>query len=240
MARFANLMAQARQAAQTPTEKERIANFEKGLWDYMVQGREQYVAQAGKRAQAPPKVGIPAVAAAKGDLTKVDWPQAADLGKWGKLSGEATERKLEARIAHDGQWLYLQLTEGLDPTKLVPGGQVWDGDDFEAFFALKLKDTYRQICLGPTGKHVELAHGEKSDAWDSGVVVVSDTSANDRWTVRIALPLDKLLPGGLKPGATLYANFYRASPQASDLLAWTPTFANGFQDTSRLGEFTLR
>jgi len=56
----------------------------------------------------------------------------------------------------------------------------------------------------------------------------------------LALPLDKLLPGGLKIGAKFYANFYRASPNATNLLAWTPNFAVGFHETSQLAEFTLK
>mgnify|MGYP006980564298 CR=1 FL=1 len=33
--------------------------------------------------------------------------------------------------------------------------------------------------------------------------------------------------------------FYRASPGARDLLAWSPTFGGGFHNTSRLGELVL-
>lgn len=49
----------------------------------------------------------------------------------------------------------------------------------------------------------------------------------------------RLLPGGTRPGAALFAGLYRASPGASELLAWSPNFAGGFHDTSRLGELVL-
>ena len=241
MAEFAKLMQQARNAAKTPIEKQRLALFEQGQWDYMVEGRRKYLVHAKLRAQPPPRVRVPRLPTDAGPvrLDQIEWSKAADLGKWSTLAGDPTERKLEARVAHDGKYLYVQLAEYLDTAGLKAGGQIWDGDDFELFFALQRKPPYRQLCVGPTGKHVALAHREKSPGWDSGAVVSSDASGRDRWTVRVALPLDKLMPGGLKPGSKFYANFYRASPRASNLLAWTPNFASGFHDTSRLGEFTL-
>ena len=241
MQEFAKLMTQAHEAAQTPIEKERLAMFEKGIWDCMVEGRQKYGAHLKRRAENPPKAQVPRlVVEAGGDPAQVDWAKAANLGPWSTLAGDPTGRTMETRIAHDGKFLYVQMSERLDPKKLVAGGDVWDGDDWEAFFALKRGESAcRQLCVGPTGKHVGIARGENSDDWDSGVVVQSDTSAPDRWTVRLALPLDKLLPGGLKPGATFYANFYRASAGATNLLAWSPNFSNSFKDTSRLGEFTL-
>jgi hypothetical protein len=45
MAEFSALMEQARNAAQTPTEKGRVALFEKGQWDYMVEGRRKHVSK---------------------------------------------------------------------------------------------------------------------------------------------------------------------------------------------------
>jgi hypothetical protein len=48
MAEFAKLMDAARAAARTPIEKARVALFEKGIWDYMVEGRKQHDARAAK------------------------------------------------------------------------------------------------------------------------------------------------------------------------------------------------
>jgi len=94
--------------------------------------------------------------------------------------------------------------------------------------------------VAPNGKISALRHGEEGGPWAEGVRVASDTSAKDRWTVRFAFPLADVIPGGAKPGVGLYANFYRASPSASNLLAWSPNFQASFQDTSRLGELLLQ
>ena len=117
--------------------------------------------------------------------------------------------------------------------------QVWDGDDFECFIAAERGGAYRQIAVSPDGRHTAAVRGDAPGDWDSGAAVASDTTGGERWAVRVALPLDRLLPGGVAPGGTFYANLYRASPGASRLLAWTPTFAQGFHDTTRLGEFVL-
>jgi len=42
MAQYAKLMDQARAAAETPAEKERVALFEEGIWNGMVEGRKQH------------------------------------------------------------------------------------------------------------------------------------------------------------------------------------------------------
>ena len=39
MERFAQFMGQAKAAARTPQEKERVALFEQGQWDYMLKGQ---------------------------------------------------------------------------------------------------------------------------------------------------------------------------------------------------------
>ena len=239
MAEFRTLMDEAKADAKTPDEKQRVALFEQGQWNYMVEGRNRYLSRSKGRAQAPPQVRVPRVADAGGDPAKLDWSQAKDLGGWGGLSGDATDRKLQTRIAHDGRFLYVQLTEQLNPAVMIAGGAVYDGDDWELFFAPRRSATYRQLCVGPSGKSVEIAYGEASSAWDSRVAVSSEKTAG-QWTVRVALPMDRLAPEAIKSRGVFYANFYRASPGASHLLAWIPTYAGGFHDTSRLAEFSLQ
>lgn len=51
MAHYARLMGQARAAAETPAEKARVALFEKGIWDYMVEGRKRHDTRAASPEQ---------------------------------------------------------------------------------------------------------------------------------------------------------------------------------------------
>jgi len=239
MQALGKIMAQAQALARPGIEAERVAVFERGQWQYLLEGRKEYSAKAERRDRSLPKVTVPRVAAARGEADRVPWAKAALLDGWSSLAGEPTKRRVEGRIAHDGAFLYLQLTEWLDPASLKPGGEVWEGDDFEVFVAARRGAGSRQFAVAPDGRHLAKAYGEVAQDWDSGAKVSSDSSGHERWTVRIALPLDKLLAGGVEPGGTFYANLYRASPGAPGLLAWTPTFTPGFHDTNRLGEFVL-
>ena len=178
-----------------------------------------------------------------GDPLKVDWSKAMTLDKWYTVQGRNIERKPAVRLVHDGKHLYVQLTEPCDTAKLTTGRDIWDGDDWEVFFvAQRDKLPYRQICIGPDGKTVAYEWVKKiceeSAPWENGAQVVSDRS-NNCWTVSMAFPLEKLLPGGVKAGAKFYANFFRATPKPADYLAWSPSFEDAFHVPARFGELTL-
>jgi hypothetical protein len=239
MLEFAALMARAQTAARTPDEQARVDAFRKGIWEPMAAGRKRYETRQGKQAEAIRSVRIPKTAAAGGNPDRVDFGAVPVLPGWSSLSGEATERRLELRATHDGRFLYLQLSEWTDSARLVSGGMVWDGDDWELFVAAERNAAYRQVCVAPNGKSTRAVHNQDLPAWDLGEQLVSDTTAADRWTVRLALPLDRLLDTPLASGSSFYANVYRASPGASNLLAWAPLFAGGFHHTDRLPQWTL-
>lgn len=231
------LMDRARASARTDLEKERVALFEQGIWQPIIEGREKYLRHQETRRQPLAAATIPAVAKAGGYPAKVAWDKALDLKGWVTLTGDPTDRKLQTLAAHDGQYLYLQMTEWLNPKTLRVGPSVWDGDDWELFFAPKRGGGYRQLCVGPTGKIFEHEKDPESAPWQSGVVVLSEREGPDRWTVKLALPLERLAPGATE--GKVFANFYRGTPGAGGLLAWTPTYAQGFSDTARLAELTL-
>ncbi len=246
MAELGEYMRQARRAARTDVEKQRVELFEKGVWDYMVEGRRKWADRQALepererlRAQAPPSARVPRVAAAAGDVDKVDWSAALILDRWFALEGYRQKRPVAAWLAHDGEYLYVQLQEtGLDTAALVAAPDIWSGDDWELFFAAQRGKPYRQLGVNPAGKYAAVHCDENDGEWGSGARVTS-VALGDTWTVRVALPLTHLLPGGVKPGQAFYANLYRASPGATDLLAWSPNFTRSFHETSRLGKLTL-
>jgi len=240
MAEFAKLMAEARTAAGTGIEKRRVALFEKGIWDYMVQGKKRYERKKKLRSAPPPSAVVPRSAGAGGDPSKADWSKAVVLGRWMTVMGDPTPRKVETRLLHDGDYFYVRMEEALDASKLVSAPDVWSGDDWEMVFALQRGKPYRHFCVAPNGTVASQSYAAAVTKWDSGAKVISDTSGGDRWVVQIAFPLDRLLPGPIRPGAKFYANFYRASPRARNLLAWSPNFVANFHELSRLGELTLK
>ena len=239
MAELGQLMEQAKQSVRSSLERKRVELFEKGIWQYMQAGRATYEQHAALKASANQKAQAPRLAAVpEGDLNQVDWEKAGVLGNWRSLYAEPTEREVEGRIAHDGTYLYLQLEEKLDTkTLVITDNNVWGEDDWEIFIAKQQGQPYRQMGVNAKGTHIDLAWGEEEKEWDSGAKVISDYSAPNRWTTRIAFPLVKLAPGGVKPGEKIYLNIIR-STKMTNTLAWIPTFG-GFHAPEQLGEIAL-
>ncbi|NLO75096.1 MAG: DUF4838 domain-containing protein [candidate division WS1 bacterium] len=220
LARWQRLLDQAQALAQTELQKQRLAAWELGTWNYMTAGRAKYL----DRASAPiPSLTVPRVEAAGGDPAQVAWDQAASLGDawYQRGTADPAQRVLGGRIAHDGQFLYLELTDKCDTSKLQAAPLVFAYDDWEVFMAQQRSLPYRQYASGPTGLKVAVSHGEVNFRMnvimdDTGFEVVSDTSASDLWVTRMVLPLATILPGGVAPGDTMYMNPIRVtSPTAS-------------------------
>ena len=190
-----------------------------------------------KQEASLPQVKAPQLAAAAGgNLLKVDWEKAAKSGKWSRLDGSVTDRKIDARFAHDGQWLYIRLKEEGLSKPLISGSDIFSGDDWELLFAAKRgEQPYRQVGIGPEGAHADLAYGETSRAWESGVMVKS-ASDGKSWEVSLGFPLDRLLPGGARAGQALYANIMRGGKEPA---VWSPTFEASFHVMELLGEIIL-
>jgi hypothetical protein len=218
MAALEKLVDEARGLARTDLERQRLDLFEKATWSYMLEGRKQYRIQ---QAAPIPSVKAPRVPDAGGDPRQVAWDRAEALGgSWFDRGQDVpAARRLSGRIAHDGRFLYLELTDPCDTGKLFASPTVFAYDDWEVFVASQRVKPYRQYAVGPTGLSVFLAYGEK-DAPANGklptdpIKPVSDTSAPDRWVTRIAFPLDTLLPDPVKPGGTFYMNVIRVSSPA--------------------------
>ncbi|MDD5706036.1 MAG: DUF4838 domain-containing protein, partial [Kiritimatiellae bacterium] len=113
MAAWGKLMDEAKGLARTEREQRNVAIFDLGFWQYMVKGREKFE----KRATLPQlSLRAPRVPAAGGDAAKVDWSKAALMsGDW-FMAGSDTPapRRLSGRLANDGEYLYLELTDPCD------------------------------------------------------------------------------------------------------------------------------
>jgi len=115
----------------------------------------------------------------------------------------------------------------------------------EPFFAAERgKAPYNQMGLASKEEHLDygwktnLFDGGTAGKWDSGVILKSETDGK-AWKVSLALPLDKILPGGAKPGRKLYANFYRSTPAPGEYMAWSPDFDKNCHLLSRMGALSL-
>ncbi|MFC1454413.1 DUF4838 domain-containing protein, partial [Verrucomicrobiota bacterium] len=91
-----------------------------------------------KREARRPHVSVPCWPAnAGGDPQKIDWKKSVNAGKWSTLKGAPTTRKVEARLAQDGKYLYIRLIEEVNTKTLINDPGIFGGDDWELFFAAK-------------------------------------------------------------------------------------------------------
>jgi len=215
MANLAMLMEKAKRLTATDLQKKRVELFEKSVWSYMVAGRKQYV----QRASTPiPTLGAPRVKPAGGDPAKVNWAKASVMGGPWYERGQAKNaiRKLSGRIAHDGEYLYIELTDPVDTKVLQSKGTVFPYDTWELFVAAQRGQPYRQYAVNPQALTRTLSHGEVN--WRRNVVMeglglkaVTDVSAKNKWVTRLSIPLAKVVPGGVKPGGKIFLNVIRVS-----------------------------
>lgn len=247
MSQFARLMAQAYQAADSQFARKNVELFDKAVWSYMVAGRKQYT----DRVAAPiPAVTAPAIPAAGGDCSKVDWSKAAPMGDTWYVRGgqQPAKRTLSGRALHDGKYLYLELSDRCDTSKLVTSATVFACDDWELYIAAQRAQPYRLFAVSPSAQVVGLSFGEVN--WrqsvrieEHGVKAVSDVSSPDKWTVRLAIPFRDAVPAGVKQDGSLYLNIIRvASSQVSGeprlgIDTWVPFCT--VHDVDRLAEIKL-
>ncbi|MCX6984921.1 MAG: DUF4838 domain-containing protein, partial [Lentisphaerae bacterium] len=226
--------------------KERQESDKKKVEEQLIKFKNLPLTTGKQESEKPPVLKVVKLKEnIDGDLSKVDWSQATLIEKWKDLStgGELPERKVTGRLAHDDRFLYVQLVEETDTSKLKPELSV--GDNWEIFFAAKSsKAPYNQLAINLKGEHADYtwqetpADGGKPDAWENAVVAKSEADGKV-WKVSLAFPLAKIVPDGIKPGQKLYANFYQSTPLPGKHMAWSPTFGTTFHLPSRMGELSL-
>ncbi len=239
MADYAVLMEQARASASTPLEQARVAAFDEGIWQQMVEGRAKWEEKKEAKARPAPEAVVPATKPAGGDPDGVAFSSAIELAPWYTLGGLDTERQVTARALHDGEYLYLQLEEAVELARLKEGPRVWDGDDFEIFLATEKTGPVLQVIVGPTGALTAALNNPNPLGAKTATRASLAASDAANWRVRLAIPLAEV--PGFKSDSTrdLWANCCRASSGASALLAWSPTHVGRFCEPAKFGRLTL-
>ncbi len=187
----------------------------------------------------PPKARVSKIADAGGDANNVDWSKAATLTGWRQIEGLGTGLVIDARVAHDGRFLYVRLSQAARAAGMQSEDGVWGGEDWEVFIGGQRAKPYRQIGVNPKGKFVEVTTDPNLPLCKPAVV---STTADDRWTVLFALPLETVVPGGLKSGSVFYANFHRVAGSGEtyrQMLSWSPAYKVNFHMPEAFGELTL-
>lgn len=247
VARLGELMAKAKTLADTDIARRNVQLFELSTWNYILEGKRGFEL---RRASPIPKLDVPAIPAASGDPAKADWSKAVELDdRWYEGgTNRLSLRKFSGHAAHDGQFLYLELTDDTDSSKLTVSANVAPFDDWELFIAAQRALPYRQILVGPKGAILALMNGEINwrmyVPWlEHGVNVVNET-INGRWVTKMAIPLASLTKDGVKPGGKFHMNIVRVmSPAAAAADKCTiDSWVSGctVHDVDRLAEVRLQ
>ncbi len=234
------LMNEAMKLAVSAPFKQRVEVFEKGIWQYMQKGRRAYLERAFLMAPTMQQAqACRIVNPEPGDPLTAPWDKASRLNiQYGGLQADKLERKIKVKMAHDGEYLYLMYEEDdVDTDKLTSSSTVWGSDEWESYFAKQRGEPYHVIGINPNAKYEALNFsGTVRDAWEfKGKIVPVKTDKN--WKTYIAIPLDNLVAGGIKPGEMLYYNMIRSS-RLKAVACWVPTFA-GYHAPGRFGEIYL-
>ncbi|NLO75060.1 MAG: DUF4838 domain-containing protein, partial [candidate division WS1 bacterium] len=255
MQRWQGLFEQAQALATTERDRKNLEIFDKAIWSYMKSGSEEFLQRMSYPLQS---VNVPRVPNAGGDLTKVDWSQAASPVKSfsRQNSDQPSRRAMSLLLGYDDEYLYMKYTDPVgDISKLAPGSS---GDTLEIFTANSRALPFRQFLFNDSPNDNWRAYMQGEVNWRMHVPLVSDrihysNSYPDKQTLEmlIAIPLNELVPEGklLKTGDTFYMNVVRVSPPGithpEDKAGWgysVDTLASycGLREMDRLAEFTLK
>lgn len=225
MAELAKLMEAAKAAAQTPAQKQRVALFELGTWDYMISGRKMYMEHAQGRyggQGAALRVPFASDGLLEGEAAKMDRTEALTLTGWRSRIAEPTRRKVLARVLQDGEYLYLQLEEKTDAAKLKAGAAVTDGDYWQVLVSAQRDAPAKTLLVSPTKLVGDLQASMSPAPAEKGL-----------WRTCVAVPLKQLASDG-----SLYLNIARRAASGDDEPIWCPTFGQ-FESPSGLRQLVL-
>ncbi len=262
---LANDMASAESLVATmPVEQQRVNYFKHSVYNTLLKGVNDHATILTKQTQTYADT-IPESSGGVGEYggvpQNVNWNEADTL--LDPLSGflgtdVPLASRMEIKMIHDDQWLYIHLLDNVDPSTLqnaLPFGLTSYTDPlFYDSFVFTVNDPnasptmYRQIAVKGAGTTPIIDHmgsGNTSTAWNSGWTGIADNSlAPNQWRCWITIALDQLLPtAGTASNTSFNANFYRytyGDPSAfgdnDEVMVWKPHFKEEFL---RLPEFMV-
>ena len=227
MDRWGSLMQQAKDAVASSPEKARVEEFDRGVWQQMVEGK---ALREFRKNHTPPNRFQPLMAGKQdpavpgGNLSLVKWSQAVIITQLHSFIGGPSNRKLSAAVTYDDRHVYLCLEEDLaGQPALVSSRDVSSGDAWEIQFSRYLKKgEILRLLVAPSGETINfIRHMPDTYSWLLHESVISSTSGG-KWTTIIRLPLDTLYPRGMSTGWYLGMNIIRHPASNEYRHAWCP------------------
>jgi hypothetical protein len=204
MTALAGLIREARLAIKTAggLQQKRFQLFDLSVLRYVEEGRRKYLAKHSKPRMISHICCAPLLEPSKnGNPDRIDWQDAQELGIWASEFGEPLAVTPRAKVAHDGQFLYLHLRA----TSPEGGSNNKQGASWRVMFMRKAGGNLtldRDIRIPDTG------NASDSRAETGALKLSVDTATN---TIKLALPLTSLP----RNAGTVYLNLARSAPGQS-------------------------
>lgn len=216
MARLADLMGEVRAAAADASdiERQRLALFESGVWDYMQAGANRYAARQWRAANRPAGARVPFAPRGAAPDDEAAWTNACMIELACTESGEPAMAKGRLRLRHDGQDLHA-LFEEAEATAAPAAG--WD-----LLIAIRPDLPFDRITIRRDGTIETRRHGDNSGAPTLNArAMARPGQAGKPSAMHLVVPLASLASRGVEPGWTVYANAVRRAADERHAV-WMP------------------
>ena len=227
MKALAGFIGEADRLADTAQAKGALELFKLDVWEYMLAGAAEYA----ETARCPePAFTARRVKPAGGDPDRADWAAAETAEPPYNFAGSAKASAFPFRLklAHDGEYLYVEATLGVDVKKLRSAAEIYWCDDFELMIARERRRPYRCWFSAPDGRMTSGSFGEIDNGW---MVGPGKSGAPPNFGVRFA---SALLPEGWRGRWAMPFKWLAVEPvRAGDLIRFnlastlSPAFAPG-------------
>lgn len=220
-------------AASGSKEKMRVRKFVTDIWQQAVEGRKEFELREKFRNIPTPVSKALYAGECSGDPSKVNFAPLYDPVRWVTLDNKPDDTKIEFTLACDGKYLYIRYKEEGNYAKKTLSDKDSDFwmNNLEFFFAPRKELPFRQLVISPSGefkayKSQTVGGVNRMLSWDVTPKIIS-SSTDAAWTLLVAIPFSELKEKGVKPGETLYANFFRTRRIGLvKSLAWSPIFTD--------------
>ena len=239
MKMFQNYIDEALKAAATPEEKARVERFYNLVWRQAVEGRKEFERREKNRNKPISQTLTYRIDSCGGNLAKVPFKQAKSLPEWRTLDAGTVNWKPAIKMLSDDKYLYIsyeeQNTQSLKNSLRAP---FWE-NNIEIFLGKRAGHDYFQLAFSPSGKHEfnirTVVNGSpRVQKVTENFIKYQNTKVNNLWTVKVAIPLDKIPGSGpaVKLGEHIYGNIYRTDFKKNSLqsYSWSPIYTNDYHE----------
>ena len=236
LAKLDKLVRSAQQKAKTPLEKQRMQRFMNQIWNQAMEGRQEFETREKARAVPYPELTVRAIANGDNQLEKLDFSKADRVQVWTMRDNKPSPVPVEMAMMYDSKYLYVYFKEKDTYAMKNIDQNIWL-NCIEFFLAEKRESDYVQVVINPKGQceifeSVTIYGVQKFRKKEVIPCTVVSTVVQDSWTLKFALPLDRLFSKKIAPDARIYSNLFRTRRVGGEISTymWSTIFTDLYKE----------